>query len=130
MVHFLQLVLVVENLPAAGEIRGEKGGADVVFGIFEKLDGGFDQLVEVKGADRAGHADRDARVAVAEDGGEGDGEQGRFLHGVVEIIHHRLFKSRKPYILNSFLYAKRIRKIVNVLACAGKMNKRLEMGKL
>ena len=41
-----------------------------------------------------------------------------------------LFKSRKPYILNSFLYAKRIRKIVNVLACAGKMNKRLEMGKL
>ena len=88
VVDLFQLRLVVDDLSAAGEVWRQQGSADIVLGIFQKLNGGFDQLIQIEGTDRACHADGNTRVAVAENRRKGDREQGRLFHGVVEVVHH------------------------------------------
>ena len=49
----VQLLPVVEDQPASGEIRRREGGVDVVGWIAHQGDGGLTDLLKVEGADGA-----------------------------------------------------------------------------
>ena len=87
LINAPQLLRVTENLPAGGKIRGQQGGGNVVVWIFQQLDGGVADLPQVKAADLGRHAHGDALVGRHQHIGIGGGQQGRFLGGVVVVIH-------------------------------------------
>ena len=87
-VDLAQIVLVVDDVAAAREVGGAQRLEDVVAGVFEQRDRRVAHLGEVEGADRAGHADRDADVGVDKDRREGHRKKGRLLLGVVVVVDH------------------------------------------
>ena len=92
LVDLPHLLPVEEDLAAAGKVRGLHGGEQVRLGVPDQGDGGAAHLLQVEGADVAGHAHGNARVGVDQHTGEGGGQQGGLLHGAVVVVHkvHRV----------------------------------------
>ena len=86
-VDLIQLGLIIQQDAAAGEIGGDEGIGDIVGGVPDEGGRRFADLGEIEGADIAGHTDGDAGIVIHQHRGEGDGQQGRLLHGVIVVIH-------------------------------------------
>ena len=78
---------VVDQLPAGGEVRGQQGLHQVAVRVLQVGDGGVTDLFQVEPAELGGHAHGDAAVGTHQNVGEGGGQQGRLLHGVVVVVH-------------------------------------------
>ena len=78
---------VADQLAAGGKIRRQQCLCQVAVRIFQVGDGSVADLFQVKAAELGGHAHGDAAVGGHQDVGEGGGQQGRLLHGVVVVVH-------------------------------------------
>ena len=56
-------------------------------GVFQVGDGGVAHLAQIEAADLGRHAHSDALIGGHQHVGEGGGQQGRLLHGVVIVVH-------------------------------------------
>ena len=79
---------VIQQFCAGGEIRAGQGLQDVMIRVLHQCDGGLADLLEVKRANIGCHTHGDALVGRYQHIGECGGQQGRFLHGSVVVIHH------------------------------------------
>ena len=86
-VQLPQLRRVADDLAPGGEIRSQQCGGHVVVRVFQQGDGGVAHLPQVEAADLGRHAHGDALVGGHQHVGEGGGQQGRLLHGVVVVVH-------------------------------------------
>ena len=82
-----QVIAIADDLAAGGKVRRQQRGGDVVVGIFQKGDGGVAHLAQIEAADLAGHAHGDALIGGHQHVGIRGGQQRRFLHGVVVVVH-------------------------------------------
>src|SRR5699024_5102989 len=91
-VDLLQSAALQHHLSPGGKVRGQEGGADVAVGVLQVGHRGVADLREIEAAQLAGHAHGNALVGGDQDVGEGGGQQGRLLHGVVVVVHevHRV----------------------------------------
>ena len=78
---------VEDQLAAGGEIRGQQGLRQVAVWIFQVGHRGVADLFQIEAAELGGHAHGDAAVGADQNVGEGGGQQGRLLHGVVIVVH-------------------------------------------
>ena len=74
LVHLFHLGCVVQNLAAAGEIRGGQRHRQIGVLILHQGHGGLAQLRQVERADVGGHAHGNAQGVVGQNGGEGHGQ--------------------------------------------------------
>ena len=80
-------VPVEDQLSAGGEIRRQQGLHQVAVRVLQIGDGGVADLLQIEPTELGGHAHGDAAVGGHQNVGEGGGQQGRLLHGVVVVVH-------------------------------------------
>ena len=83
---------VKDQLAAGGKIRGQQGLRQIAVRVFQVGHRGVADFFQVEAAELGRHAHGDAAVGADQNVGEGGGQQGRFLHGVVVVVHevHRV----------------------------------------
>ena len=78
---------VRDQLAAGGKIRGQQRFRQVAVRVFQVGHRSIADLFQVETAELGGHANGNAAVGRYQNIGEGGGQQRRFLHGVVIVIH-------------------------------------------
>ena len=86
-VDLAHLRLIEQHLAARREVRCGQGGENVVLGVLQQLDRGLADLLEIKSADLARHADGNAGVRRDKHVRERRRQQRRLLHGAVVVVH-------------------------------------------
>ena len=80
--------LVKKELGTGGKVRSRQGFQNVMVRIFHQGNGGIADLLQIKGADVAGHTHGNALVGGNQHIGKGGGQQTGFFHGGIVIVHH------------------------------------------
>ena len=87
LIDLLHLRPIENNLAACRKVRRRKGLHQVAVRIAQECDFGPAHLVQVKAAERARHADRNAGVRRDQNIREGRRQQCRLLHLAVVVVH-------------------------------------------
>ena len=86
-IDLVQLRLIVQQDPAAGEVRCDQGICNIVLRITDQGCRRLTDLRQIERADIARHTHRNAGIVVHQHRGEGHRQQRRLLHGVIVVIH-------------------------------------------
>ena len=87
LIDLTQGCRIRQQLSPGGEVRRQQRLRQVTLGIFQIGHGGIADLFEIEAAELGGHAHGDAAVGAHQNIGEGSGQQGRLLHGIVVVVH-------------------------------------------
>ena len=80
-------ICVKDQLAAGGKIRGQQRLRQVAVRVFQIGHRSIADLFQVETTELGGHTHGNAAVGAHQNVGEGGGQQRRFLHGVVIVIH-------------------------------------------